>query len=410
VVETVPVDSSNLATNDLMPYRLKVEAPGNPTNTRFLHVLQGANSGVSATAATLVQSNGNTFTGAIVENTAVMFSTNMVQAFSPVVYLVPNNVTKHLITGLTPGAKYNASIVPVSGQLQLTLNTGTTYTADSAGVVLIDNTPRPDTIGVYSNGMFSLRNSNSAGAADITASFGGDPSDLPVAGDWNGDGVDTIGIYRGATGVYFLSDSNTTPTATYSLVFGNPGGTPFAGKWTADMTHDGVGVYRNSNGILYQKKQLTTGFSDYFAIYGNPGDQGVGGDWDGNGFDSVGIYRSSNQTWFLSNNSTPSGITFSDLNFMWDIGAAKAVVGDWDGDQITTVGYFNSAGLFTLHSTNAAVGSNTAFSFGPAAGYPIVGKWITSSLLVPPRRVLSGVLVPNANSDSSLSDPNNGAD
>jgi len=96
--------------------------------------------------------------------------------------------------------------------------------------------------------------------------FGGDASDLPVAGDWDGDGVDTIGVYRGTTGVYFLSDSNTAPTVSYTLVFGNPGDTPFAGKWTAGATHDGVGVYRNSNGILYQKDNLTTGFSDYFAI------------------------------------------------------------------------------------------------------------------------------------------------
>ncbi len=410
VVETVPVDSNNLAWNDLMPYRLKVEAPGNPQNTRFLHVLQGANTGTAATAAALVQSNGNTFTGVVVGNTAVMFSTDMTQVFSPIVYLVPNTVTKHLITGLTPGAKYNASIVPISGQLQLTLTTGTTYTADSAGVILIDNTLRMDTIGIYNAGLFTLRNSNTAGTPDITASFGGDPSDLPIAGDWNGDGVDTIGIYRSATGVYFLSDSNTAPAATYSLVFGNPGDTPFAGKWTVDMTHDAVGVYRNSNGILYQKKQLTTGFSDYFAIYGNPGDQGVGGDWDGDGFDSVGIYRSSNQTWFLSNNSTPGGITFSDISFTWDIGTAKAVVGDWNGDQITTVGQFNSAGVFSLHSANATAGSDMTFSFGAAAGYPVAGKWSASALPQPPHTMLSGVLVPNANHGSGNLDQNNGAD
>jgi hypothetical protein len=238
---------------------------------------------------------------------------------------------------------------------------------------------RSDTIGVYKNGIFSLRYTNSAGATDLTVAFGGDASDLSVVGDWNGDGIDTIGVYRGGTGVYLLSDANTTPTVAYSLVFGNPGDTPFAGKWSSDMTHDGVGVYRNSNGILYQKKQLATGFSDFFAIFGNPGDQGYGGDFDGNGFDSIGIYRSANQTWYMTNNSTPNGITFSDVNFAWDINTARPVLGDWNGDGISTVGYYTNAGVFALHSTNATTGSDNTFAFGATGGQPIAGKWTAPS-------------------------------
>jgi hypothetical protein len=252
---------------------------------------------------------------------------------------------------------------------------------------------------VYKNGVFSLRNTNNAGAADITVTFGGDPSDLPVAGDWNGDGIDTIGVYRNSTGFFFLSDSNTSPALNYNPIFGNPGDTPFAGRWTADMTHDGIGVYRNSNGILYERKALTGGFDDFFAVYGNPGDQGFAGDWNGDGFDSIGVYRSSNLTWFLTNNSTPSGITFSDINFVWDIGSNRAVVGDWDGDVISTVGYFTAAGIFDLHSTNAAVGSDNVFAFGPTSGFPIAGKWIA-----PSRPPTSGI-VGNGNSGD-----NNGGD
>ncbi len=257
--------------------------------------------------------------------------------------------------------------------------TPTATPSNTATFTLSPVPPRPDTIGVYKDGVFSLRNANNSGAPDITAPFGGDVSDLPVAGDWNGDGVDTIGIYRGSTGVYFLSDSNTTPVVSHSLVFGNPGDTPFAGKWTSGANHDGVGVYRNSNGILYQKDNLTTGFSDYFAIFGNPGDQGFGGDFNGNGFDSIGIYRSSNLTWYMTNNSQPSGITFSDIDFVWTIGTAHPVIGDWNGDTISTVGYFTSSGVFDLHSTNAAAGSDNVFPFGPTNSYPIAGKWVAAS-------------------------------
>jgi hypothetical protein len=250
--------------------------------------------------------------------------------------------------------------------------------------------PRPDTIGVYNSGVFSLRNTNNAGGADIVAAFGGAASDLPIVGDWNSDGVDTIGVYRSATGFFLLSDSNTSPAVNYTVLFGNPGDTPFAGKWTPDMTGSGIGVYRNSNGILYQKKQLVTGFDDFFAVFGNPGDQGVAGDWDGNGFDSIGIYRASSQTWYLTNNSTPSGITFSDIDFVWNIGSNLPVVGDWDGDGDSTVGYLTASGVFTLHPNNAAAGSDNTFAFGAANSRPIAGKW-TSGSSPSPRGVVAPI-------------------
>jgi len=151
--------------------------------------------------------------------------------------------------------------------------------------------PRVDTIGVYKDGVWSLRNSNTDGGPDITAVYGGDASDLPVTGDWNGNGVDTIGVYRGNSGFFYLSDSNTSPTTSYAVLLGNPGDVPFAGKWLANATHDGIGVYRDSNGILYQKNDLTSGFSDYFAVFGNPGDKVIAGDWNGDGRDSIGVSR-----------------------------------------------------------------------------------------------------------------------
>jgi hypothetical protein len=262
--------------------------------------------------------------------------------------------------------------------------TTTTATATTTPVP-----PRTDTIGVYKDGVFYLRNSNTFGNADITAVFGGDPSDVPVAGDWNGDGADTIGVYRGSTGFFLLSDSNTTPAVNYSALFGNPGDVPFAGKWTNDMTGSGIGVYRNSNGIVYQRKSLTSGTDDYFAIFGNPDDQAIAGDWDGNGFDSIGIYRSANQTWYLANNSTPNGITFSDLSFEWSIGASMPVVGDWNGDGSSTTGYLAQSGGFVLNANHGNIGSFALFAFGPDGSKPIAGKWTVGS-----RPAVAGVVAP----------------
>ncbi len=253
---------------------------------------------------------------------------------------------------------------------------------------------RPDTIGVYKDGTFYLRHSNAAGAADVTTVFGGDLADLPVVGDWNGDGVDTIGVYRTSTGFFFLSNSNAVPSVAYQVLLGNPNDTPFAGKWRADMGGDGIGVFRPSNGILYQKRELTSGFSDYFAVFGNPGDVGIAGDWDGNGSDSIGVYRSSNTTWYMTYNSEPGGITYGDIGFVWDIGSGTPVVGDWDGDGATTVGY-RVGTTFVLHSTNAVVGTDTPIVFGVTGGVPIAGKWTLGSqpnpaLLIPVIPAASG--------------------
>jgi hypothetical protein len=266
--------------------------------------------------------------------------------------------------------------------------------------------PRPDTIGLYKNGTFYLRNSNTSGPADITVNYGGDPSDLPVTGDWNGDGVDTIGIYRSSSGVYSLSDSNITPTTSYTLVFGNPGDTPFAGRWTVSMTHDGVGVYRNSNGILYQKEALTTGFSDYFAIFGNPGDKGFAGDWNGDGLDSIGVYRSSIATWYLTNNSTPSGITFSDVSYGWNIGTHLPLAGDWDGNLVSTGGEYDPAtSVFLLNNANGTPTAVIYAVLGSGDGLPIAGKWVAGS--VPP---IDLVIIGSAKPDVHTNADTSGAD
>ncbi|MDQ3354383.1 MAG: hypothetical protein M3507_07890 [Actinomycetota bacterium] len=53
------------------------------------------------------------------------------------------------------------------------------------------------TPGVFRAGRFFLRNANSSGVADDSFSYG-DPVDVPVCGDWNGDGKDTVGVVRGA--------------------------------------------------------------------------------------------------------------------------------------------------------------------------------------------------------------------
>jgi hypothetical protein len=76
--------------------------------------------------------------------------------------------------------------------------------------------------------------------------------------------------------------------------------------------------------------------------------------------------------------ASPSGITFSDINFVWDISTNTPIVGDWDGNGDSTVGYLTASGVFALHSNNATAGTDNMFAFGPATGKPVAGKWVAA--------------------------------
>jgi hypothetical protein len=152
------------------------------------------------------------------------------------------------------------------------------------------------TPGLYrrSDGYVYLRNSNTQGIADYEFFFG-NPGDYPLVGDFDGDGFDTVSIYRASEGrVYVINelgaDGGGLGAAEYSFDFGNPGDAPFVGDFDGDGI-DTVGLYRTSTGFVYFRDSLTTGIADFAFFYGDPGDRILAGDWDGDGDDTVAVYR-----------------------------------------------------------------------------------------------------------------------
>lgn len=181
-----------------------------------------------------------------------------------------------------------------------------------------------DTIGVYRNGTFYLRNSNSVGYADLTFQFGA-IGDQPVVGDWDGDGIDTIGVYR--KGLFFLRDSNSAGAPDTSFALGNPGDIGVTGDWNGDGM-DTTGVFRPSNGVIFLKNANTSGFADVALNYGLSGDKPVIGDWNDDGIDTIGVFR--NGSFYLRNSNT---IGFADIVFAFGSGSDIPIAGDWDGMQ-----------------------------------------------------------------------------
>ena len=156
-----------------------------------------------------------------------------------------------------------------------------------------------DTVGMYrpTSGFVYLRNSNTFGTADLEFFFG-IPGDLPLVGDWNMDGCDTLAVYRNSR--IFVANELGTVVGEFSFFFGDPGDTPF----TADFDGDGVttvGVYRELTGLVYYRNTLDTGVADDTFFFGLASDQIIAGDWDDDGDESVGIFRPSLSRFFLSN-------------------------------------------------------------------------------------------------------------
>jgi len=121
-----------------MQHRLRVEAPGGPQDTRFLHLLQGANAGTSADPVALVQSSsGTSFAGARFRDIAILFPVDLDAPFTSTSYTVPAGTSTHLITGLTPNGGYDVLTQTTGSDLQVTINPGLTYHTDSGGVLLV---------------------------------------------------------------------------------------------------------------------------------------------------------------------------------------------------------------------------------------------------------------------------------
>lgn len=116
--------------------RLIIEAAGQPADAAFLTVLQGADATATvAPAVALASTGGGTaYQGAAVDGTAVMFPVKQ-GAFASLSYGVAAGVTRHLITGLVPGAGYSVTVTPSGTGSTVSVTPGGALKADLAGVI-----------------------------------------------------------------------------------------------------------------------------------------------------------------------------------------------------------------------------------------------------------------------------------
>ena len=245
--------------------------------------------------------------------------------------------------------------------------------------IQVGNPPPPsnvwDTIGLFrpSGNMFYLKNGNSMGGPDISASFGA-PGDIAIAGDWDGNGTVTMGLYRPSSSTFFLRNANTPGFPDVIVSYGDgPGGDkPIVGDWNGDGVWT-IGVYRPGSSTFYLRNSNTPGFPDISVSFGAPGDLPVVGDWDGNGTMTIGLFRPSGNVFFLRNTNA---LGFPDVTVAFGASGDMPIVGDWNGDGTTTIGLFRPSGnYFFLRNSNTTGMPDIMVPYGAPGDLPIVGNW-----------------------------------
>ncbi len=186
--------------------------------------------------------------------------------------------TTAVITGLAPGRAHEIQVVARD-------NSG--HTTTTSPIIVETLSKRDKWVAHHAgSGWWSFR----LGEGATHTIYYGVPGDVPLLCDWDGDGVDTVGLYRPHEGFVYLRNSNTLGFADLDFFYGVPTDVPLCGDWDGDGS-DSVGIYRPAEQRFYLRNSTSLGFADIVVQHGEPGDVPIVGDWDGDGVDTVAAYR-----------------------------------------------------------------------------------------------------------------------
>ncbi len=212
---------------------------------------------------------------------------------------------------------------------------------------------------------FLLRNRANAGPAQCRFDFG-TRGDVPLIGDWDGDGVDTVAIWRLAD--FHLNNSLSDKAADRIIAFGRATDRPLAGDWNGDGK-DTIGVWRD--GVFYLRRTLASNSGADSVSYGRATDIPLVGDWDGDGIDTVGIFRDGQ---ILLSNQSQTSNPRAQKNYTFGRAGDWPIVGDWDGDGVDTVAIVRG-NQFIINNGFRSEDALPAFRFGRSSDWPLAGDW-----------------------------------
>src|ERR1035437_1178510 len=189
---------------------------------------------------------------------------------------------------------------------------GGIYHINATGLLTVRFSRDVFNVGIFRDGFFWILdqdgNQQFNSPPDRAFAFGGIPGDIPITGDWNGSGTSKVGVYRSSNGLFILDYDGdgqfTAADKVYNLGVGiQAGDVPVVGDWNGDGRTK-VGLFRqgffwildtNGNGVFEQSTDSS------FACGGVAGDVPIVGDWNGTGTSKVGVFRAG-FLWILDTN------------------------------------------------------------------------------------------------------------
>jgi type VI secretion system Hcp family effector len=165
-----------------------------------------------------------------------------------------------------------------------------------------------DKIGLFRNGFWILDYNgnfqwNGIGTGnDLVAGFGAS-GDVPVVRDWDGDGTSEIAVFRASAGQWIIDNNGnylwdgTGPGQDVTMYLGQNGDVAIAGDWNSNGK-DKLGIFRNGFWILdHDGSFLWEGPpTDRVAGFGQAGDIPVPGKWNSGGTTGSSLQAKTSQT------------------------------------------------------------------------------------------------------------------
>lgn len=187
--------------------------------------------------------------------------------------------------------------------------------------------------------------------------------DVPLAGNFSGGVEAEVALFRRDRRAEFVVNEPTGPRA---MRYGGVIDEPVLGDWDGDGIDD-LGL-RSPRGNVFK---LRTAAGVTRIRLGGTGDRPVSGDWDGTGVTQIGVFSPATATFTLRRaDGSTSSVPLGDADDL-------PVTGDWNGDGRTDVGVFDRAtAVFTLATIDAAGTVTTSqLAFGLPGDLPVSGDW-----------------------------------